>query len=91
MKTYIFSYNNHSEYTNAELDNILRNLLSKFGDFKKDMEFSFIIASNRNAQFIADAIINDVPKLRFLITEIASNRQGWLPKETWDFIKENSD
>lgn len=91
MKTYIFSYNNHSEYTKTELDSILMNILSKIGDFKKDMKYSFIIASNRNAQFIADKIIDEVPKLRFFITEIASNRQGWLPKETWDFIKENSD
>lgn len=90
MKAYIFSYNNHNEITDKELDSILKNIFSAIGDFKKDMEFSFFLSSNRSAQFIADKIINEIPQLRFFITEISNNRQGWLPQQTWKFIKENS-
>jgi hypothetical protein len=91
MKTYIFSYNNHYEITNDDLDSLLKEIFTTIGDFKKNMDFSFFISSNKNAQYIADIIINKIPHLRFFITEIGNNRQGWLPKETWIFIKENSE
>lgn len=89
MKTYIFSYNLHDELDDEELDGMLKSIFSNIGDFKKDMAFTFIIASDRNANFIADEVIKKIPKLRFFITEITDNRQGWLPKETWEFIKTN--
>lgn len=57
-------------------------------DWRTDMPNSFLIASDATADSIADYIISQKRNARFLITEIKSNRQGWLPKDSWAFIKE---
>ena len=32
-----------------------------------------------------------VPDRRFMITEIGNNRQGWMPRRFWNFIRDNED
>ena len=57
--------------------------------WRYDMPNSFYIISEESANVISHQIREYLGfnKGRFLVTEIPENRQGWLPKPTWYFIK----
>ncbi len=48
---------------------------------------SFLIGSDESATRIAREIRNIHPARRFLISRISNHRQGWLPRNIWEFIK----
>lgn len=48
---------------------------------------SFLIGSDESATRIAREIRNIHPARRFLISRISNQRQGWLPRNIWEFIK----
>ena len=57
-------------------------------DWRSDIPNTFLIKSDNQASELADFFIEKKPNSRFFITEITTNRQGWLPREAWRFIKE---
>lgn len=54
--------------------------------WRYDMSNSFYIISDYSADQIATAIHDFTGKTRFLVSEITSNKQGWLPDDTWYLI-----
>ncbi len=52
---------------------------------------SFLISSEASANRIASEIRHYHPTKRFLISRISNNRQGWLPRNIWNFIREDED
>jgi hypothetical protein len=49
----------------------------------------FYLISEENAKTLAKLVHQFSPTGRFLITEFSKkNNQGWLPKETWEFLNE---
>ena len=86
MKVYIFIYNN--SLGNEEETKELLNSISEISDWRTDIRNTFLIKSTLEANELADIIIKNKPQARFLISEIAENRQGWLPKDAWKFIKD---
>lgn len=67
----------------------VKNCLSKINQvihWRTDMPNSFYIISTDTANDIAKSIRKEIGNGRFLITEITSNKQGWLPTETWELI-----
>lgn len=61
--------------------------------WRYDMPNSFYICSQSTAQELTDIFLlhlQNAINYRFLIIEISENRQGFLPKDTWNFIKNNS-
>lgn len=86
MKTYIFLYSNTfgsvSEVTEL-IDSI-----PQIVKWRTDIPNSFMLKSDLEAKQLADFIIGKKANARFLISEITENRQGWLPKEAWNFIKD---
>ena len=55
--------------------------------WKYDMPNSFYIISEESANEISKRIRNHFGSGRYIVTEIPdSNKQGWLPAETWDLI-----
>lgn len=54
-----------------------------------DLPNCFYLVSEETAYDISRHIKEKFPNSRYLLTEISSNRQGWLPKSTWNFIHEN--
>lgn len=86
MKVYIFIYNN--SLGNEEETKELLNSIREISDWRTDIRNSFLIKSTLEANELADIIIKNKPQARFLISEIAENRQGWLPKDAWKFIKD---
>lgn len=57
-------------------------------DWRFDMPNSFYLISEENAHVLVDRIYSQITSdsCRFFITEISMNRQGYLPKDTWNFI-----
>ena len=86
MKVYIFIYNN--SLGNEEETKELLNSIRQISDWRTDIRNTFLIKSTLEANELADIIIKNKPQARFLISEIAENRQGWLPKDAWKFIKD---
>lgn len=61
--------------------------MSEIIRWRYDMPNSFYIISSNSAQELSAAFSMKIrlPK-RFLFAEITNNRQGYLVKETWDFM-----
>jgi hypothetical protein len=65
------------------IDNIddIENWYAFFGN-------AFCIASERDASSLASLIHAEMPKQRFIITEVGpGKRGGWLPKSIWAFLR----
>lgn len=88
MKKYIFIYSD--TLGNLNEVTILLDSIPEIVKWQTDMPNSFILKSDLEAKKLADIIIQKKPNARFFISEITENRQGWLPKETWNFIKDKN-
>lgn len=52
-----------------------------------DMPGAIYIKSDSSAQALCDAIRKVRSSGMFLVCEVSKNRQGYLTKETWNFLK----
>ena len=57
-------------------------------DWRCDMPNSFYVISEMNACTLVDRIYARIQSesCRFFVTEISANHEGYLPKDTWNFI-----
>ena len=55
------------------------------------MPGAIYLKSDSTAQALCDAIRKVRSEGRFLVCEVSDNRQGYLTKETWDFLKKDND
>lgn len=88
---YLLVYNNN--LGDRETVKSLIESITEIEAWRFDMPNSFYLSSNCSAQELADMFLSKAPKAngrRFLITLITDNRQGYLPKDTWTFLRENS-
>lgn len=85
IKAYILTYNDDF----ADVKNIIAMLkdVDSIIDIRSCLSNMIIFKSSENATTISKKIIEMNPNKRFFITEISTNRQGWLPKELWSFIQ----
>ena len=56
-------------------------------DIKSPFSNFFFLKSPETAVALSKKIIEANPGKRFFISEISQNRQGWLHKDIWVFIK----
>lgn len=86
MKLYLFI----CSPTFGEADKVLSSLRSvdSICDIRSPFPNLYFIKSSDTATTLSKKIIFLKPGKRFFISEVSSNRQGWLPKDNWDFIKE---
>ncbi len=87
MKTYLFIYSDAMcnrdtiKTAIAGIPEIIR--------WRYDIPNSFYIHSNASADELTAKIANKFPGRKcFLFVEISENRQGYLSKETWNFINQ---
>lgn len=83
-KAYILVYSNNLG-TRDQVKECLDNI-SQVITWRYDMPNSFYIISEDSADEIARAIHDYTGKTKFIVSEITSNKQGWLSKETWYLI-----
>lgn len=77
---------------NREEMKTLLNSIPEITDWRYDLPNSFFIQSELNAKKLGGLIKRQKPDSRYFLTEInPSNRQGWLPTSTWDFLKKKQD
>lgn len=60
--------------------------ISQVYTWRYDISNSFYIISDYSADEIARAIHDFTGKTSFLVSEITSNKQGWLSEDTWYLI-----
>ncbi len=84
---YIFLYND--EVGTREQVKTFIDGRSEIVNWKYELPNSFFLISPNSAQELSTIIQSFTgEKGRFLIAECGSNRQGWLDKGTWTFLKE---
>lgn len=88
-KAYLFVYSNDLG-TRQEVKRCIDSL-EEIIYWRYDMPNSFYLISESTAQKISDGVRAKLGKKRFFITEITDdNKQGFLPRRTWDLINRKS-
>ena len=87
MSVYIFIYSNSL----GDRDTVKAALqaMPEVLSWRYDIPNSFYLVSNSSAQELTESLIRQLSpeSKRFLIMEVSNNRQGYLSKETWDFLR----
>lgn len=61
----------------------------KILDWRYDLPNTFYLISDLSAEGLYEIFQNfNQEHGRFLVSEVSSNRQGWLPRKTWKFLDE---
>lgn len=86
MHVYLLLYGNKTG-DREDIKNVL-NSIPEVLHWRYDMPNSFYIKSEKTASELCKLFTQSLNKnsKRFLITEITDNTQGYLLKETWNFI-----
>ena len=64
---------------------------SEILDWRHDLPNTFYLISDQSAEGLCKIFQNLNRKSGgFLISEVSSNRQGWLPMKTWKFLSEEN-
>lgn len=87
MYTYLFIFN--SIFGNRDYAISVIRQIPSIVRWRSDMPNVIYIKSNDRAQQLCEAVRGIRGIGKFLIVEITGNRQGYLSKETWNFIKSN--
>lgn len=85
-RAYLFIYNDDVG-TREEIRDYLDELPEVL-NWRYDMPYAFYVISRCSAQEIAEKIHEFADDGRFLIVEVAENKQGWLPRRTWTLLNE---
>ena len=59
-------------------------------NWRFDLPNTFYVVSTASADELYDTLkaLRKEEGARFLVTEVARNRQGWLPRKAWKFMRE---
>ena len=85
MKNYIVVFSDHIG-TSLYVSNILR-AIPEISSWRYDMQHSIHVKSELNSNELYKKIKSKIPQGRFFISEITDNRQGYITKKTWEFLK----
>lgn len=88
-KVYLLVYSNDLG-TRQEVKDAI-DLMPEISHWRYDLPNCFYLLSESSADEIAKLIRAKLGNKRFLITEITSNRQGWLPQKSWDVINKKKE
>ena len=85
-KAYLLAYS-QSLGSRDEVKEIL-NSISEVNTWRYDMPYSFYLISEADASTLSKRIKERAPaNARYIVVELAGNRQGWLTTESWFLIK----
>lgn len=86
MRVYLLVYSNKTG-DRESIKNVI-NSIPEIVHWRYDMPNSFYLQSEKSAQELTDLFVEKLNKedKRFIISEIKDNRQGYLSKDTWNFI-----
>lgn len=89
MYTYILVYD--TETADREtMKNCLNSIPAILG-WRYDMPNSFFLYSNETANYLTASLASHITNYKcFIFVELSTNKQGYLRKETWNFINQSS-
>ena len=86
MPKYLFTYS--PSMGDKEAVKSMLNSISEITDWRYDLPNCFFLETNLSAKDLSRIIRNKHADGRYFITEIShDNRQGMLPRSTWDFLR----
>lgn len=91
MKTYLLVYSD--SIGDREVVKRILGAMPEVKHWRYDMPHSFYLWSEASAQELVTSFvshINQATSKRFIISEITSNKQGYLPRDTWKFINQTT-
>lgn len=91
MKTYLMVYSD--KLGDRETVKRILGLMPEISHWRYDMPHSFYLLSEASAQELVSSMVSHLGQAsskRFIIAEITDNRQGYLPRETWNFINQTA-
>lgn len=87
MKTYLLIFNNLFGSRDQAISIIKQ--IPAINSWRSDMPNAIYLKSEYSPQQLCDSIRSIRGIGKFLIVEITENRQGYLSKESWNFLKLN--
>ena len=87
MKVYLFVFGNGF----GDRESVKEILHSMEGDivaWRTDMSNAFYLKSELSADDLANRLREKKPLGRFLVQEFTDNKQGWITKESWRFLRD---
>lgn len=88
-KIYLISYDINTAVKNYDALYKQIKRLAGDGEYKHPLESVWLIYSSLSATQIAESLRDEMdPKDRILVIEIGEDRQGWLAKSVWSWIRE---
>lgn len=88
MNTLLFIFNGDFG-SRSQAISIIKQIPTIVG-WRCDMPNAIYLKSESSPQELCDEIRAFNGQGKFLVIEITNNRQGYLTKETWDFLRNNS-
>lgn len=89
MFTYILVYDN--ETADREKMKSYLDAMPEILSWRYDMPNSFFLYSNESANRLTELLASRISNYKcFLFVEVPSNKQGYLKRETWNFINQSS-
>lgn len=89
MYTYILIYDN--EMADRETMKSHLDAMPEILSWRYDTPNSFFVYSNETANDLTTSLASRLPDYKcFLFSEIPANRQGYLRKESWNYINQSS-
>lgn len=89
MYTYILIYDNETADREAMKSHL--NSLPEILSWRFDIPNSFFIYSTETASRLTELLSSRLPNYKcFLFVEMPSNKQGYLKRETWNFINQTA-
>lgn len=87
MKAYIITY----DFKKEEADvSDLAEAIKGFGFWWHYLKHSWIIKTDRTVQQVYDKLAEYLQDdMHLLVFELGKQRQGWLPKKAWGWLKKN--
>ena len=64
--------------------------ISEIEDWRCDIHRCFFIKSSLDVRALGEKINTVFPGKRFLLTRISRERWGWLPRQSWNLFREDS-
>lgn len=91
-KVYILTYDRDGDWDWKTIHDKITSMDGIVNWFHYVKSSYILISTSGSATDICNQLYNIIPKKRFLLLEVdLNNRNGWLPKEAWDWLRKYRD
>jgi len=89
-RSYLLVYN--EEFGSRDVVRDAVDGIADITNWRVELPATIYLISEKSADWIASRLREKLgDKGRFVVLEVTSNKQGWLPKKSWQFFNEKPD